>query len=77
MNKEEIWCRKFKINSLNQAILFHWIAVAVILKFWRLRKKNKSHTGEEAERDVSFQNMSKKERDSSEVEARAVQICKP
>lgn len=39
--------------------------------------KKKSHTGEEAERDVSFQNMSKKERDSSEVEARAVQICKP
>lgn len=49
-----------------------------ILKTLQNKKiKKKSHTGEEAERDVSFQNMSKKERDSSEVEARAVQICKP
>ena len=46
-------------------------------KILKALQKKKSHTGEEAERDVSFQNMSKKERDSSEVEARAVQICKP
>ena len=51
MNKEEIWCRKFKINSLNQAILFHWIAVAVILHFEDSAQK-KNHIRVKRQREM-------------------------
>ena len=78
MNKEEIWCRKFKINSLNQAILFHWIAVAVILTFWRLCKikknKKKNHIQVKRRREMW---ASKTCRRKSEIRRRSRQeLCR-